>query len=145
MGIEENKAIVNQFRERMSKGDTSAIDELMTTNCVLHALGATPTRDFNREEFRQMLENAGAIWSDMSVTYEDIIAEGDKVVIRATRSGKHTGKLNNIEPTGKTVTVVRFSVFRIEDGKIAEMWNMDNLLSQFQQLGVIPPFEEIGK
>jgi len=145
MGIEENKAIVNQFRERGAIGDTSVIEELTTSNFVVHLLGPNPPRDMNREELKQFTDSFVTPWSDMSVTVEDMIAEGDKVVIRATRSGKQTGKLFNIEPTGKTVTVARFTVFRIEDGKIAEMWNLDNMLSQFQQLGVIPPTEELGK
>ena len=135
---------MNQFVEKLSKGDTSAIDELTTTEYVIHALAANPPRDFNREELKQAIQTAGDTWSDMSVTVEDMIAEGDKVVIRATRRGKHTGKLYNIEPTGKTVSVARFGVFRIDSGKIVEMWNLDNVLGQFQQMGVIPPVEELG-
>ena len=69
---------------------------------------------------------------------EDMIAEGDKVVIRATFKGTHKRKLMEIAPTGKEVTEPAIIIYRIANGKIVENWISYNQLSLMQQLGVIP-------
>lgn len=38
-------------------------------------------------------------------------------------------------PTGKTITMTGIEMFRIENGKIAELWGEANLLGLMQQLG----------
>jgi predicted ester cyclase len=67
-----------------------------------------------------------------------MVAEGDKVMVLSTRTCKHTGEFQTIAPTGKTLSVFRFALCRLENAKIAEMWVMDDQIGQFQQLGVIP-------
>ena len=84
-------------------------------------------------------------FSDPKHILEDVIAEGDRVSLRFTISEKHTGKYFNIEPTGKSVTFARFSIYRIQDGKVAECWTLFDTLTMFQQLGALPPTEQIGK
>jgi len=79
------------------------------------------------------------LFSNVSLTFVDIIAEGDKVVLHEIVRGINTGKFLNNEPTGKTATSERFVIYRIEDGKIAEGWAMPNVLSMYQQLGITLP------
>ncbi|MBN1135067.1 MAG: ester cyclase [Anaerolineae bacterium] len=69
---------------------------------------------------------------------EDMIAEGDKVVIRATMHGTHQGDLMGIPPTGKQVTVSMIVIYRIVGAKIAEYWVVADQLGLMQQLGAIP-------
>ena len=142
MSTEENKALVKKAIEANEKNDTSMIDELYTSDFVIHLLGPNPPIDLKLEQMTT--ENAPATFTYQKIKTEDMIAEGDKVWTRMTVTAKHTGKLFNIEPTGKTSSVVRFTIWRIQDGKIAEMWNLDNGLDRLQQMGVIPPTEELG-
>ena len=143
MTVEENKAVVKKFIERMSKGDTSALDELVTGNYVFHEMGAG--RDINKEALKQGVANTLAAFPDNTTTIEDMIAEGDKVSLRTTVRGTQTGKYQNIAPTGKSVTFSRFVIHRLEDGKITETWRLADRLGLYQQLGALPPTEEIGK
>jgi predicted ester cyclase len=80
--------------------------------------------------------------SDFSLTIEDMIAEGDKVAVRATTRGTHTAPLPTpagiIPPTGKQVSMSTISILRIADGKIAEERVQADVLGFMQQLGVIP-------
>lgn len=70
---------------------------------------------------------------------EDIFASGeDRVTARWTGSGRHTGNVMGIPPTGKAVRVDAISVFRITGGKIAECWEVWDTLGFLQQLGVVP-------
>ena len=143
MGIEENKEIVLQFNERMSNGDVSAIDELTTDNFVHHLIDIGI--DANREIAKQSRENVTPTFPDFASDIEEIVAEGDKVVIWVTSSGTQIGQYGNIPPTGKKVKFAQFVLFRLENGKIAEAWQLHDFLTLYQQLGIFPPYEEIGK
>ena len=146
MGIEENKEVVRRFSERGASGDISVIDELTTSDFVFHVLGLTSPIDINREDVKHSLDSS--TYSYTAITVEEVVAEGDKVMQLSTVSIQHEGgdKLFNFKiAETKTVTFPRCSIFRIEDGKIAEMWNLDNWLSQLQQIGALPPTEEIVK
>ncbi len=77
MGIEENKAIVKQFKERMGKGDTSILDEIATSNSILHEMGTG--RDIDSETLKRVNTCAHSAFLDFSVAIDDIVAEGDIV------------------------------------------------------------------
>jgi len=126
MSVEENKAVVKEFVERYSKWDTSVIDELMTSNYVMHNLGAG--REGDKESFKQAQLTQRTNMPDSSTTIEDVFGEGDRVLIRVTVSGKHA-------PSGKNVTFPRLTIHRLEGGKIAEMWTLVDRLGLSEQTG----------
>ncbi len=141
MRIEENKAVVREYIRRMNQKDLSVIDELFTSNFVGHITGTDMTR--NREEFKQANVNTGL--PDSTRTIDDIVAEGDKVSVRETIVGTQTRKFRSANPTGKAIKFINHMIVRLEEDKIAEMWHLVDNLSIFQQLGALPPTEEIGK
>jgi predicted ester cyclase len=143
MSVEENKAVVRQFSKRMANGDRSAVDELTTDSFVMHNL-ATGAED-DRAALKQGNARILSAFSGISLIIKDLVAEDDRVVVRYTFGGTHTGKFMKISPTGKRFTVARFMVFRLANSKIAEGWNLIDHLSMFQQLGVLPPTQNIGK
>jgi len=69
---------------------------------------------------------------------EEIFSTGDRVVARWTGSGTHVGDMNGIAPTGNKVKVDAISIHRVQDGKIAETWQVWDTLGFLQQLGVVP-------
>jgi len=75
---------------------------------------------------------------DVEVVSEDVIAEGDKAVVRWTGRGTHQGVLLGIPPTGKQVTWTGMTIYRIADGKIVEERGEEDALGFLQQLGVVP-------
>jgi steroid delta-isomerase-like uncharacterized protein len=70
----------------------------------------------------QEVELLAGAFPDWHATIEDLIAQGDKVVMRGVARGTHRGTFMGIPPTGKKVTVTGMHVFRIADGKIVEHW-----------------------
>lgn len=68
---------------------------------------------------------------------EGIIAEGDKVWVRATDTYTHKGEFRGIAPTGNEITARTVDVWRIVDGKMAEGRNITDTLDFLRQLGVI--------
>ena len=91
---------------------------------------------------KRMIEGAYIKWPDLHVTVEDILAEGDKVMVRNTVFGTHRGEFMGIAPTGKQIQQRGFDLFRIAGGKVVEHWGEYDWFGLYQQLGVVP---EIGK
>ena len=77
-----------------------------------------------------------------SIQIEDMIEEGDKLVVRARFQGKHLGTFNGIDPTGKSVDLPFVIIYRMENNKIVEHWLMANFLEMLTQLGVMNMAEQ---
>lgn len=60
------------------------------------------------------------MFSDFSVTIEELIAEGDSIALRGTERGTHQGEFMDIEPTGRTIEFELMEFARMENGKIIE-------------------------
>jgi predicted ester cyclase len=75
---------------------------------------------------------------DFKVTIDDLIAEGDKVVIRATWNGTQKGEFMGIPPTGKRVSFGVIDIIRMAGGKAVEHWGQMDSMGMMQQLGVAP-------
>ena len=76
-----------------------------------------------------------AAFPDWHTTIEDLIAEGDKVVVRMMQRGTHQGTFFGLAATGKQVTVAGIAIFRLRNGQIVEEWLITDQLGAMQQLG----------
>ncbi len=138
MSVEENKTIERRYMEEVwTKGNLAAVDELVATNYVDHTPmpGASP----DLQGLKQFVTVVTAAFPDWYPTIEDMIAEGDKVVVRFRGSGTHKGEFMGIPPTGKQVTMMAIAIHRIAGGKIVENWLQADMLGMMVQLGVVPP------
>ena len=86
---------------------------------------------------KQLVAAWRAGFPDGRMTVDDLIGEGDKVVIRMTWRGTHQGAFYDIAPTGRLVTVTSIGIDRVVNGKIVEGWGEVDMLGMYQQLGVI--------
>jgi len=137
MSIEENKSIVLRFFEvGPSRGDLDAANELLAPDFVLHVpLPCAP----GIKGINEVIFACRAAFQDLHVTVEDMVAEGDRVAARFTARGIHMGAFMGLPPTGKPIAMTGMEIFRLENGKIAELWGEANLLGLMQQLGILPP------
>jgi steroid delta-isomerase-like uncharacterized protein len=71
-------------------------------------------------------------------TIEQLVAEGDTVVVRWTNRGRHVGAFLGIPPTNKPFTIAGIDVHVLKDGRLAEHHHVVDQLSMMQQLGLIP-------
>jgi len=132
MSLEENKAIIRKATEALNKQDLTSLDEWVSPDYIIHTY---KIRDL--DEFKQYYTRLYRGFPDWHETIEDIIAEGDKVWVRITFTGTHTGDYRGLAPNGKKHTVVGVNIYRIVDGKIAEVWVVEDTLNSLKQLGVI--------
>jgi steroid delta-isomerase-like uncharacterized protein len=138
---EDNKALNRRFVEEViNQGNTDAIDELIDPGVVDHA--APPGFPTGREGAKQFAAMMRSAFPDLHLTIEDMISEGDKVVMRSTWSGTHEGEFMGIPATGRRVTVSAIDISRVADGRMVEHWEQSDALGLMQQLGVVPPPEQ---
>jgi predicted ester cyclase len=136
MSVEENKALVRRGLEEWWKGN-DILDETLHTDYIGHP-GSTDI-EFNRK----MIASGKQAFSDVSVTFHDMIAEGDLVACRTTVRATHTGQWpGGPPPSGKRIEMIWLRMYRIVDGKIAESWALRDELSTAKQLGITP---DMGK
>ena len=137
MSIEAHKSLVRRFFELgPSSGDLQAANERLAPDFVLHVpLPCSP----GVRGIDEVVSACRAAFQDLYVTVEDMVAEEDLVAARFTARGVHNGAFMGLPPTGKPITMTGMEIFRLENGKIAELWGEANLLGLMQQLGILPP------
>ena len=141
MSIASNKAIVRRyFEEAVDKRNLDILDEIVTTDCVIHRPEA-PERIRGLDAFKHALEKILQVYSEFTTTIHDLIAEGDRVACRlshrAVNRGEWTSRIGRHAVAGKTVTWPAIAIFRIRDGRIAEEWVSRDELGMLIDLGVL--------
>ena len=134
---EENKALVQRFVEEFwNQKNMSAADELMAADVVIHMPTGEVVDLDGLKAFADMWRSSFPDWHS---TFEELIAEGERVAERWTGRGTHQGELQGIPPTGKRVEIPGSVFYRIIDGKIVEFRGQLDMMGLMQQLGTIPP------
>ena len=133
--LEKNKEIVRRFMAGMDNGDFAIFDEVWAPDIIFHLAGA----DLDREQAEGFVRMVYESFPDLQHTLEDLMAVGDKVVLRATNRATHRGEFQGVAATGRRISIGQIAIYRIADGRIAEVWEEVNLLGLWQQLGVEIP------
>jgi steroid delta-isomerase-like uncharacterized protein len=136
MSAEENKAIVRRFWGVWEEGNIDLVDELLAPDYINHT-PASPDQPTGPEGVKGVVTMFRSAIPDLRVVVEDLIAEGDKVVVRYALEGTHDGELFGVPPTGQRLSIRSIAVERVSDGKIREHWRVTDGLDMMQQLGVI--------
>jgi predicted ester cyclase len=122
----------------LNKGKTAAmavIEELCANNFLWHPGAGADMR--NIKDYKRFVGEFYDGLSDMRFTIDDMLVEGDKVAVRFTITGTHTGASEVIVPTNKKVTLWGIGIDRISGGKVVESWERYDTLGYMQQLGLV--------
>lgn len=121
MSPEENKELIHRvIEEIINQGNLNALDDVFASDFVDRSSPAQPP---GPEGVKGYVSSVRAGFPDLHVDINDLIAEGDKVVVRTTWRGTHQGSYETMPPTGRHVTRTMIQIFRLADGKIIEEWN----------------------
>jgi steroid delta-isomerase-like uncharacterized protein len=135
---EKNKDFVRANTEDFwNKHNIAAYDKYYTTDFIIHHADG----DQNREQDKKLCQAFFSAFPDLHLTLNDLVAEGDKVAFW-TANCTHKGEFMGIPATGKRIEFKGIDVYRIADGKIAEVWASGDYLGMMQQLGAIPLMNE---
>jgi len=132
--LEENKKAVETLLKTVFQNhDFSKLDEIMRDDYIQH----NPDTPQGKAGFKQFFEGIFNGIPDFSYTMKKIIAEGDIVMMFSTTTGTHTREWLGNPPTGNKLNFDVVDIFRIENGKIAEHWDVADTLKLFTQVGQV--------
>jgi steroid delta-isomerase-like uncharacterized protein len=132
----EIKDVVRRlYHEGLNGGNLDLADELLTPDFKNNG---GFTEEPGPENFKDTIRRMRSAFSDVEYVIEDMVAEGDRVAVRWTMKGKHTGPFMGVEPTGKDVEHRAMVIFRHVDGRIAERWGIVDVMGLLRQLGKVP-------
>ena len=140
MSTEENKELILQVIREWNavNGDIakmrSLYDKYYAPGFIYHDV---PIGDTNREQTIQDMVKYLSAFPDINYSIDDILAEGDKTVIRCTVQATHKGTFMGIPATGKRIVVKEIEIDKIVEGKIVEAWGLSDSQDIMTQLGVI--------
>jgi predicted ester cyclase len=132
---EANKMIVRRIHDELNKGNLAIVDELYSTDYVSHV----GKRNGGLREYNEYLQARRQAFPDWVTSIEDLMAEGDRVMVRISEQGTHKGELRHrsmghLAPTHKMVDSSRVIIRRIKDGKVLESWIHADHLGMVRQL-----------
>lgn len=116
--------------------DLDVLDEILAKD-VIHN-GMPEGRRSGRSGMKAQQESFGSTWADRNIEIEDVVAAGGRVAARLTLTARHVGEFGGIEATSKQVRVDLMAFARVEDGRIAEWWEVADVFGLLQQLNVSP-------
>lgn len=137
--LEANKDLVRRFTEATNAADWDALSEIVTEDFTRHSAATAGPEVTSRDEFIELQKSFLVSLPDQHVTTRQLIAEGDRVAGLATYSGTQTGPIGDMPATGNAVEIPFLGMFRIEDGRIAELWVEWDNVAMLTQLGLFPP------
>lgn len=128
---ETNKNLVRQYYAE-AMGTLAGIAQVVSATFVDHHF--PPGLPPGPAGVRQFFQTIGGGFSDMKIEHDFMLAEGDKVDCHFTLVARHTGEFAGIQPKGNLIRLPAISTFRVENGKLAEAWEIFDSGSLFQQM-----------
>jgi steroid delta-isomerase-like uncharacterized protein len=139
--IQINIDLVRRFyAEIFNSGNLAAADDIVAPEFIEHIPQPVPgarsiTGPDAIRSFASMFREA---IPDLSVSIDDVIAAGNKVVTRVTWQGTQKGPLFGADPTGKHLQFAGIDIVRIEGGRFVEHWGEVDVFAALGQLGFLP-------
>jgi predicted ester cyclase len=121
----DNKALVRRFYEDVYVGwNMRVADEVLSPHFTSHDW---PGGSAGPKAFRDYYKAMRSAVPDARYEVDDLIAEGDRVVVRWRLLGTHTGDFRGIAPTGRPIVLKGIAIYRVEGGKLMERWVVSDL------------------
>jgi predicted ester cyclase len=119
--------------EVINRRNPAALQDILAPELVHHAAGGYPSVQ-TASGVATMMDDFLTAFSPLQYTTDLLVVEGDYVVQRYTATGTQVGPLQNLAPSGRTATWTGVNIFRIECGRIVEVWSEVDAVSRTQQL-----------
>lgn len=128
--IDQNKALVHRFFDAIERGDFSIFDEIVAKDYIDHLAGQQP----GRENLKRYFTGLRTAFPDMTLPISAMVAEGDRVAVLNSVRGTHRADFAGIQAKGNQIDAAAFQLYRIENGQLAEHWEVADFMTLMQQL-----------
>jgi len=134
----DHRALVTLFVSAVNNRTYDDFDDIVHADFVRHCQATPDVQVRSLNDFKAFLVQDLGTFPDGRVELTQVIAEGDRVAYWGIYRGTQKGPMGPFAPTGNKVELDMAGVFRMEAGKIAELWITWDNLAIFSQLGINP-------
>src|SRR6476620_1390270 len=137
MSLDANKQTCREYFKAFLARDAAWLEKHVAKSFVRH----DPGLDFEVRGPQGVLQLHDALmpgFPDMKLDLEDLVAEGEKVLVRLVIRATHTGPFGDMAATGKRIEVPVLDLFQIREGVLIEHWAQLDNLGMLKQLGALP-------
>ncbi len=134
--MSEQQEAIGKAVAAFNAGDIDSYMEVYDKSVTLYGYAPEPIDYDGAKDFYSMLM---AAIPGGQLAGNDILQDGDKVVVRFTLTGKHGGDFLGMPATGKPIELTGITIFRFEGNKAVERWQSADILGVMVQIGAIPP------
>ena len=140
MSTTDNLLLCRSFAQTMiNERNLAMAPEFIGEGSIHHELGDVPAELRGGPRAMAMfLDLYLRAFPDLKITFEDVIADRDRVVTRWRLEGTQKGPLMGIAPSGRRVNIEGIRIDRIADGRIVESWMQWDTLGLLEQIGALP-------
>lgn len=133
---DSRKERLEDFYDAFGSGQVEKLDNIIVQNWVTH--DPNPGQEQGREGFKKFIPLVHGVISDVNWTIEEMVEEGDTIVVRSTMTAKHTGPLLGVPATGKTFTIKAIDVHHFnEQGMVTDTYHLEDWIAYLAQVGAL--------
>jgi steroid delta-isomerase-like uncharacterized protein len=134
--LSDNIEIIKRFEHSLRAADEATIDEICDPRLVDH--NPAPDHEPTLAGFKQKVAGFKAIFPDLVEDLQDIIAGGNTVATRWVVTGSLQQDFMGIPASGQKIRIEGMNFYRLNDGRVTDIWTQFDGVAMMQQLGVIP-------
>ncbi len=144
--LQANKEVVRGYVEHAfaeaARGNPAVFDDYFAPHYINHTARHHAKNAQGLAGLKGYAQEVGRATQDFTVKADVLVAEGDMVTVHWTLRGSHGGQhqhkhVGEVQPTQRELRVSGVAIFRVQDGKMTEGWNYDNVLDTLIEIGAI--------
>lgn len=129
----DETAIAVKWYEAFDKSKPEILDAILADGW--RDIPDAPDAPRGAQAAKAVLKMLYTAFPDFQITVEDIISDGNKVVVRSTISGTHKGSFAGLPASGRKLLIQAVDIHLVEDGRIQKTWHTEDWMSGLTQLG----------
>ncbi|WP_422419505.1 ester cyclase [Pseudomonas sp. GZD-222] len=133
--VEQNKRDVELWYRAFDQNDPGLLERIVGKDWI--DIPAAADQAPGSEGAKEVLHHLHSTFSDFSIKIEEVLQDGDKVIVRSRISGIQTGVFVGVAPTGKRIDIRATDIHEFKNGKIVRTWHMEDWMTGLHQLGVL--------
>lgn len=139
MAKNSKNLVYRYYREVWNHGNMAVINQIFTANHVIHhSSDYANISPVGYQNIRQLVTAFRSALPDLNLTVDDLVGQWNKVAVRFTIQGTHTGGLLGSAPTGRQMTLRAMMIHHIANEKITDTWFSHDFASALQQSEAVP-------
>ena len=134
----ENQAVIEKLVDAINTGEIARVaSEFIADNLVRHDLTDPPADEGGSSGVTDLMRRLRAASPDLQFEIVDIFANEDRVALHYIMTGTHQGHFLGVTPSGRRFQLHGVNLYRLENGKVVETWQLGDVLGFMTQVGAV--------